>query len=268
MLISMWHLVVAAINLAIAQMSTSLLAICASIVAPIISAIILFFKNGLSATGVNWKKKFGLSLAAICVIWGGIVLFDITHLTYDDHIAQKREVQKLSAALESTNNLFTDEAIEWNGSGDVIFVFTALRSGEDLHVYLDLRQGGGGIPGDSYVFEGQLVRQPRVEIGAISHFSIGQRLTVTLATVENVPGNQTLFQWGSRAYKNYTVGTNYNGYIGRIAVMEKNDKKEYHSYFIVEGRSFHDSKSNSTIVGPAFITGPDVLRTIKDWSAT
>jgi hypothetical protein len=266
MILSAWHVFSAAFGMAIIQMGTSVLGLAVLIGLPIFSLLLALFKDGVNAMREHWKKKVGIGLIPLLAIWTIVVTYQMAQLIYNDHIWQKNERKSLVSALESTNDLFKDTAIEWDGSGNPTFMMTALRSGEDLHVYLDIRQGGGGIL-DSPLFEGQLAKQPRVEIGTVSHFVRDQILKVTLATVAKVPGNQMVFQWGDKAYNNYSVGVNYSGYLGRIVVTEKNNPKEYHSYFIVVGRSFHDEKSNSTVVGPAFIIAPNILGIVKNWDA-
>jgi hypothetical protein len=267
MISSAWHLLTTAFGLAITQMGTSVLGFSVAIVLFLISFFVVFLKNGVSVMREHWRRKAGISSILLIAIWGAVVIFHIVKLIYEDHIEQHNRVQSLAAALDSTNDLFNDAAIEWDGRGNVIFTMTALRSGDDLQVYLDIRQGGGVVPFGSFLLEGQLAKQPRVEIGTIPHFLRGQILKVTLATVLRADGNQTIFQWGDKGYQNYKVGVNYSGYLGRVVVTEKNNPKEYHSYFLVVGRSFFDDKSNSTVVGPALIIEPNVLGEVKNWGA-
>lgn len=267
MIASAWHLLATALGLAITQMGTTVLGLAVLIGLPIAGLLLALFRNGIDAMREHWKRKFGIGLIPLVVIWSVVVIYQMGHLIYNDHIRQRNTIQSLATALDSTNDLFNHAAIEWDGNGNAIFTMTTLRSGEDLHVYLDIRQGTAGPLPSSPLFEGQLAKQPRVEIGAIPHFVRDQNLKVTLATVLRVPGNQMVFQWGDKKYGNYAVGVNYSGYVGRLVVTEKNNPKEYHSYFVVVGRSFFDDKSNSNVVGPALIIGPNILGTVKNWDA-
>ncbi|SFU22300.1 hypothetical protein [Paraburkholderia aspalathi] len=267
MIISAWHVVWAAITQTVTQMGMTLLGISASIIVLIVGLVIVFKRDGMTAVRVHWKKNIVVVLLPICAIWGGVVIYNVVEMIYSDHVRERNALERLATALESSNDLFKDAEIEWDGRGDVTFVFTALRSGDDLHVYLDLRQGSN-VLGESYLFGGQPSKQPRVEIGTISHFVRDERLKVTLAAVSHVEGGQMVFQWGAKKYQNYAVGVNYGDYIGRIVAVEKSGPKEYHSYFVVVPRTFFDEKSNSAVLGPAFIVGPSVLRVIKNWDAT
>lgn len=262
------HLLTASVGLAINEMGTSVLGFAVAIGLPVISMLLVLFKDGAKAMQEHWKKKAGTSLIILIVIWSIVIIFQMMKLIYEDHLKQRTRIQNLVSALETNNDLFKGAAIEWDGRGNAIFTMTTLRSGDDIHVYVDIRQAAGMLLPNSFLFEGQLAKQPRVEIGAISHFVRDENIKITLATISRVPGNQTVFQWGDEKYRNYKVGVNYSGYLGRVVVTEKNNPKEYHSYFVVVGRTFSDEISNSTVVGPAFIIGPNVLETVKNWDAT
>jgi hypothetical protein len=268
MILAAWHLLVKAIELAINEMGTSVLGFAVAIGLPAISMLIALLKDGTSAMREHWKKKAGIGLIPLVAIWSVVVVCQMAALIYAEHVEQRHRIQNLVATLESNNDLFKDAAIEWDGKGNAVLTIRTIRAGEDLRVYLDIRQSAGMLFPDSFLFEGQLAKQPRVEIGAIPHFVRDENLKITLATVSRVPGNQTVFQWGDAKYENYKVGVNYSGYVGRLVITEKNNPMEYHSYFAVVGRTFFDEKFNATVVGPAFIIGPNIMQTVKNWDAS
>jgi hypothetical protein len=130
--------------------------------------------------------------------------------------------------------------------------------GEKLAVYLDYQLGPVSPAGAGFVLQGQMMRDARVEIGSIDHFSRDQRIRITLATVTDAEGHQQVFQWGDAFYNNTKVGATWGSYIGRIVLVHQDKSEEYY-YFIVVPRSFGGDPR------PPIIIGPNLISSLLNW---
>jgi hypothetical protein len=129
-------------------------------------------------------------------------------------------------------SLFEQPSFEWDGKdGPIIFHARVDHPGEKLPVYLDWGNAGG--LGQNILNSG-FYSNPRVEIGFVDRFVVGQSLSVTVGTVSTIEGSQQqVLQWGEPRYNNTKVGISEAGYVARVVVFGKDGKEERYPFLIV-----------------------------------
>jgi hypothetical protein len=151
-----------------------------------------------------------------------------------------------------TESLLEQPSIDWDGKGPIIFHARVDHSGEKLAVYLDWGNAGGF--GQSIINSG-FYSGPRLEIGFVERFVVGQSLSITIGTVSTVEGGQQVLQWGEPHYNNTKVGISGAGYVARVVIIGKDGKEERYPFLIVP----RFIPGSTSIVPPA-IVGTGVLQ--------
>jgi hypothetical protein len=156
--------------------------------------------------------------------------------------------------------LLSKPTITWDGSRPIRFTAVFQRSGSKLAVYADwgAAYGGGGnrdLMGGSGVF----LPSPRVRIGYVDNFVVGQELDVVIAVVSESKGYEdVILQWGDGTYDNPKVNVTWGTYMGKIVVIEQDLREEAYPFLVI-ARSTKDAEGKPTPLPPLLI-GPSYLR--------
>jgi hypothetical protein len=130
-----------------------------------------------------------------------------------------------------TESVLEQPVLIWDGKdGSITFRARVDRSGEKLPVYLDW--GPAGVP-EQTIFNNGFYSGPRVEIGFVERFVVGQSLSVTIGTVSTIEGGQQVLQWGEPHYNNAKVGISQGAYVARVVIIGKDGKEERYPFLII-----------------------------------
>jgi hypothetical protein len=157
----------------------------------------------------------------------------------------------IGSPLPPAQSLIEQPTIEWDGHGPMLFHARFDRSGEKLPIYLDW--GNAGNFGQN-VFNSGFISNPRVEIGFIERFAVGQSLSATIGSVTTTEGDQQILQWGEPRYDNPKVGITQGGYVARVVIIGKDGKEERYPFLIIP----RTPAGSTTKLSPA-IVGPQIL---------
>jgi hypothetical protein len=155
-----------------------------------------------------------------------------------------------------SESLLEQPVLIWDGKdGPITFRARIDHSGEKLPVYLDW--GQAGFFGQQ-IFNNGFYSGPRVEIGFVERFVVGQSLSVTIGMVSTDPSGQQMLQWGEPHYNNAKVGISQGGYVARVVIIGKDGKEERYPFLIIPAPHAPGSPSPwapPTLVGTGVLQG-------------
>jgi hypothetical protein len=140
--------------------------------------------------------------------------------------------------------------IEWDERA-ASFIFRARvdRSVEKSPIYLDWGMAGiGGQP----IINQSMWGFPRIEIGFVERYAVGQMLRVTIGSMTTNEAGQQVFQWGEPQYNNQKVSLgSTTSYVARVVIIGKDGKEERYPFFMIP----RIPAPTSNAISPAIVVG-------------
>jgi hypothetical protein len=133
------------------------------------------------------------------------------------------------------------------------------RSGVNLRIYVDWGAAyGGGGSNDLLGGSGVFLPSPRVQIGTIDRFVVGQELDVVLAVISAGKGyDEVTLKWGDETHNNPKVNVTWGSYMGKIVAVDQTLHEEAYPFLVV-ARSRTNAEGKATALPPLLI-GPSIL---------